>query len=173
MCSPTPNLTSNFETHKNVGDNFYFVYKYIFISSKYPQSSKKFKGHFWWPSVPSNIVGASNTERFLKFSKIVHKLLLRLITVDFWNQKFENSREYGNFENNVPQTPTWHQILKPIRMLVTIFISYTSIYIQILNTHKVWRILKDTFDYRPTRSHQTRPLASGLDVESLDPGGNL
>ena len=23
----TPNLTSNFETHKNVGDNFYFVYK--------------------------------------------------------------------------------------------------------------------------------------------------
>ena len=23
----TPNLTSNFETHKNVGDNFFFVYK--------------------------------------------------------------------------------------------------------------------------------------------------
>ena len=22
-----PNLTTNFETHKNVGDNFYFVYK--------------------------------------------------------------------------------------------------------------------------------------------------
>ena len=27
----TPNLTSHFETHKNVGDNFYFVYKYIYI----------------------------------------------------------------------------------------------------------------------------------------------
>ena len=25
----TPNLTSNFETHKNVGDNFYFVYKQV------------------------------------------------------------------------------------------------------------------------------------------------
>ena len=73
-----------------------------------------------------------------KFSKIVHKLLLRMITVDFWNQKFENSREYCNFENNAPQTPTWHQILKRIRMLVTIFISYTSIYIHVLNTHKSW-----------------------------------
>ena len=44
--TPTSNLTSNFETHKNVGDTFYFVYKYIFTSSKYPQSLKKFKGHF-------------------------------------------------------------------------------------------------------------------------------
>ena len=43
-CSPTPNLISNFETHKNVGDNFYFVNKYIYASSK--QSLKKFKGHF-------------------------------------------------------------------------------------------------------------------------------
>ena len=25
--TPTPNLTSNFETHNNVGDNFYLVYK--------------------------------------------------------------------------------------------------------------------------------------------------
>ena len=25
--TPTPNLISNFETHKNVGDNYYFVYK--------------------------------------------------------------------------------------------------------------------------------------------------
>ena len=25
-----PNLTSNFETHKNVGDNFYFAYKYLY-----------------------------------------------------------------------------------------------------------------------------------------------
>ena len=47
---PHPNLTSNFETHKSVGDNFYFLYKYIYISSKCPQSSKKFKGHFSGPS---------------------------------------------------------------------------------------------------------------------------
>ena len=26
----TPNLTWNFETHKNIGDNFYFVYKYTY-----------------------------------------------------------------------------------------------------------------------------------------------
>ena len=25
---------------------------------------------------------------------------------NFWNQIFEKSREYGNFENCVPQTPT-------------------------------------------------------------------
>ena len=47
---PKPNLTSNFETHKNVSDDFNFVYKYIYNISKYPQSLKKFKGHFWSPS---------------------------------------------------------------------------------------------------------------------------
>ena len=49
---PHPQLELNFETHKNVGDNFYFVYKYIYTSSKYPQSSEKFKGHFWYPVQP-------------------------------------------------------------------------------------------------------------------------
>ena len=44
--SKPPNLTSNFQTHKNVGDNFYFEYKYIYTSSKCQQSSKKFEGHF-------------------------------------------------------------------------------------------------------------------------------
>ena len=47
-------------------------------------------------------------------------------------------------------------------MLVTIFISYTSMYIQVLNTHKVRRNLKDTFDYHPTRpirpTRPTRPI---------------
>ena len=37
---------------------------------------------------------------------------------------------------------------------MTIFISYASIYIQILNAHKVRRNLKDTFDHRP--SHQIK-----------------
>ena len=58
---------------------------------------------------------------FWNFQKTIHKLLLPLVYVDFWNQIFENSREYGNFENGVTQTPTWHQILKPIRMLAAIF----------------------------------------------------
>ena len=40
---------------------------------------------------------------------------------NFWNHIFENSREYGNFEIHGPHSPTWHQIFKPIRMLVTIF----------------------------------------------------
>ena len=40
---------------------------------------------------------------------------------DFWYLIFKNSRTYGNFEICVPPPPTWHQILKPIRMLVTIF----------------------------------------------------
>ena len=40
----TPNLTSNFETHKNVGDNFYLVYKQIYILYIYPQSMKKIEG---------------------------------------------------------------------------------------------------------------------------------
>ena len=30
ILTQTPNLTSNFETHNNVGDNFYFVCKYIY-----------------------------------------------------------------------------------------------------------------------------------------------
>ena len=29
--------------------------------------------------------------------------------------------EYGNFENGVTPPPTWHQILKSIRMLAAIF----------------------------------------------------
>ena len=44
--TPTSNLTSNFETHKNVGNNFYFVYKQIYTRSKCPQSMKNFEGHF-------------------------------------------------------------------------------------------------------------------------------
>ena len=50
---------SNFETHKNVSDNFYFVYMCIYTGSKYPKSSKKFEGLLITvrpsnPSVPSN-----------------------------------------------------------------------------------------------------------------------
>merc|ERR1712208_257685 len=58
---------------------------------------------------------------------------------------------------------------KPIIMLVTILISYTSRHIHNLYTQKVGRNLKDTFRDRPTRptrpirptrpSHQTRRFA--------------
>ena len=49
------------------------------------------------------------------------------------------------FLNFWPRPPTWHETFKPIRLLVTIFISYTSRYIHNLYIHKVWRKLKDTF----------------------------
>ena len=42
---PDPQLDIKFETHRNVGEHFYFAYKYIH-SSKYSQSSKKIKGNF-------------------------------------------------------------------------------------------------------------------------------
>merc|ERR1712198_491925 len=32
----TPNLTSNFETHKNIGDNFDYMYRYMYTLSMYP-----------------------------------------------------------------------------------------------------------------------------------------
>ena len=54
----------------------------------------------------------------------------------------------NNFGNSVTQIPTWHQILKPIRMLAATFILYTSIYIHVLYSHKVWRTLKDTFEHQ-------------------------
>ena len=60
ILTQTPNLTSNFETHKNVGGNFYFVYKYIYTCSIFPQSMKKIEGHFWWPSHPSHPSNPSN-----------------------------------------------------------------------------------------------------------------
>ena len=40
------------------------------------------------------------------------------------NLILENSRECGNLENGVTQTPTWHQILKPIRMLAAAIFYY-------------------------------------------------
>ena len=52
---PTPNLTSIFKTHKNVGGHFYFVYKYIYImfyiATKYEEQLKD--TFDYRPSVPS------------------------------------------------------------------------------------------------------------------------
>ena len=56
---------------------------------------------------------------------------------NFWNQIFKNSRTYGNFDNCVPPPPTSHQILEPIRILVTIFITCINSYIPYLYTYKV------------------------------------
>ena len=73
---------------------------------------------------------------------LLSKSKMTSLEPNIWKLKYI----YGNFENDVPPPPTWHQILKPIRILVTIFISYISRYMHVLNAHKVWRILKDTFD---------------------------
>ena len=143
MLSPTLNLTSNFETHRNVGDYFYFVYIYIYVFSIFPQSMKKFNGHFSGPSM-----------------KLTFRPKKRKVTFLLWFWKIW------------PPPPTWHQILKPIRMSLIIFILCISRYILYLYSHKAWRKLKNTFDYRHFRPHQTlasrspglRPLRKALDA---------
>ena len=92
---------------------------------------------------------------------------------NFWNQIFKNSRTYGNFDNCVPPPPTSHQILEPIRILVTIFITCINSYIPYLYTYKVWRKFKDTFD---TLSHPPIPWNSAyglvLRLERWTPEGH-
>ena len=52
-----------------------------------------------------------------------------------------------------PPPPTWHQInFETHKNAVNIFILHISRYIHNLYTYKVWRKLKDTFDYRPIPS---------------------
>ena len=72
----------------------------------------------------------------------------------------KNPDPHKDFNCHWCNSPTWHQILKPIRMSVTTFITNTSRYIHNLYIHKVWRKLKDTFVYppHPTRSHQIKNL---------------
>ena len=57
-------------------------------------------------------------------------------------------------------------------MLVTIFILYTSIYIQVLNAHKVRRNLKDTFRDRPIRPIRpsVQPVPSNNTFSSFQNG---
>ena len=57
---------------------------------------KKIKGHFWWPSHPSNPSHPSHPSHQMKF----------LTTTPNLESKFE----------------TWYQILKPIRIFMTILI---------------------------------------------------
>ena len=53
LCSPTPNLPSTFETHKNVGDFFVLsIYEYIHACPIYIPS-KKMKDSFDIPPIPS------------------------------------------------------------------------------------------------------------------------
>ena len=42
------NLASNFETHKNIGDNFDYMYKYMYIWSIYPNGINEIEGQFWY-----------------------------------------------------------------------------------------------------------------------------
>ena len=128
---PHPNLTSNFKTHQNVGGNFYFVYIniiHVIYSHKVwrtlkdaidyrPKCSIKLGTSRLAVSVSTGhlrdiVVALSKIKTphqnsttswkvFWNSQKIVYKLLLYMISVNFWNQIFENSREYGNFENGV------------------------------------------------------------------------
>ena len=122
------NLTSNFEIHKNIGQNFDYIYRYMYTLSMHHKGINIIEGYFGyqkWTFIPKK----------------------RKITYLLW------------FWNFWPRPPTWHETFKPIRLLVTILISYTSRYILNLYTHKVWRNLKDTFRDRPTRpTRPTRPI---------------
>ena len=40
------NLTSNFETHKNIGENFDYMYRYMYTLSMYPIGINIIEGHF-------------------------------------------------------------------------------------------------------------------------------
>ena len=42
----TPNLKWNFETHKNIGDNFDYTYKYMCTLSMYPNGINIIEGYF-------------------------------------------------------------------------------------------------------------------------------
>ena len=89
------NLTSNFETHKNIGQNFDYIYRYMYTLSMHHKGINIIEGYFGyqkWTFIPKK----------------------RKITYLLW------------FWNFWPRPPTWHEILKPIRILVTILISYTS-----------------------------------------------
>ena len=86
--------------------------------------------------------------------KILLKNYLRRIRY-FCIQNSKNPDPHKDFNFHWCNSPTWHQILKPIRMSVTIFITFASRYIHNLHTKTVWRKLKDTFDYQPVPPHQS------------------
>ena len=125
------NLTSNFETHKNIGQNFDYIYRYMYTLSMHHKGINIIEGYFGyqkWTFIPKK----------------------RKITYVPW------------FWNFWPRPPTWHETFKPIRLLVTILISYTSRHIHRLYTHKVWRNLKDTFDIpsHPSTRPPVQPVPS-------------
>ena len=40
------NLTSNFEIHKNIGENFDYMYRYMYTLSMYPKGINIIEGYF-------------------------------------------------------------------------------------------------------------------------------
>ena len=77
------------------------------------------------------------------------------------NLIFKKSREYGNFENRVTPPPTWHQILKPIRMLAAIFY-YIYKYVYTLSIYpQSMKNIKGHFWYS-VPSHPSHPIPSNL-----------
>ena len=159
----TPNLTWKFETHKNVGDNFYFAYKYIYVlnahkvwrnlkgtfrdrPSNLSHQTRRFaprrKGFHWTPeghcgclvdflsTTPNSMIFKITTGTcVLKTNFYTHKkkshvpaLILKFLTT--------TPNLTWNFE-------TWHQILKPIRILVKTLIIYIGSCIHYLCTVKV------------------------------------
>ena len=45
-CATTPNLTWNFETHKNIGENFDYMYRFMYTLSMYRKGINIIEGYF-------------------------------------------------------------------------------------------------------------------------------
>ena len=120
--TPIPNLGWYFKIHKNVAGIFYFVYKYIDTCSIYPTKYEEHWKKLWM------------VVRSIHYIKNIN---LAMISANFWNQIIENSREYGNLKIRCYPTPN----------LTLMFETNKNVG---YNVHKVWRILKDIFDDRPT-----------------------
>ena len=75
----TPNLTWNFKTHNNVGDNFWAIYKLAYTCFVYSQSIKKFEVHFWYSIHPSHPIHTIPSHPIRKIHHIVTNKLRRIL----------------------------------------------------------------------------------------------
>ena len=123
----------------------------------YAESIKKIEGHFWYSVHPIPSIHPirkhdfvfSNFEPqkkvFWDFTKNGWILKTtgddRIKKWQVWTQKSQKSPTCCIFAIHAPPSPTWNQILKPIRMLVTIFYylyKYSKIVTKILMGFKIW-----------------------------------
>ena len=164
---------------------------------------KNIEGHFWLPSHPIRPDPIRSHQT--RASRSILKMLSRWTPEGHCRYGAKISRGCQNcalyvwtfrpknkkvtyllwFWKFLPPPPTWHQIFKPIRMLVTIFISYISRYIHNLyiylqsmkkiEAHFSWPSVPPVRPVQPVQPvpSNSRFALDFVDAESLDPGGTL